>query len=87
MPDNRSLSDQSGLTAKQRAVVDYLREHPNTRQDDLAKALGSTLRGVGVILSALTWRDDVTVLRTRGEGGAESYRWRVASDEKGPDNG
>jgi predicted transcriptional regulator len=65
------------LTAKQQALVDYLREHPNTRQDDLAKALGSTLRGVGVILSALTWHDDVTLVHARGDGGAESDRWSV----------
>jgi hypothetical protein len=65
------------MTAKQQALVDYLREHPDTRQDDLARALGSTLRGVGVILSALTWGDEVTVIRSRGAGGAESDRWKL----------
>lgn len=75
-PDKPLLHPKK-LTAKQQALVDYLREHPDTRQDDLAKALGSTLRGVGVILSALIWRDDVVVIRTRGAGGAESDRWRL----------
>jgi hypothetical protein len=63
------------MTAKQRALVSYVREHPGVRQDELAAALGSTLRGVGVILSALLWRDDVRVWSERGEGGAESTRW------------
>lgn len=45
------------LTKKQRALVDYLREHGPTTVRDLADALGSTGRGIGVMHSALMWAD------------------------------
>ncbi len=75
---NQSLPDQSSLTAKQRAVLDYLREHGPTRQDVLAEAMGSTLRGVGVILSALVWRDDIVIRARRNAAeGTEATEWSV----------
>jgi hypothetical protein len=66
----------SDLTAKQQAVLDYLREHGPTRQEDLANALRSTTRGIGVVLSALTWKDDIP-LRSSGDGLAEDRLWEV----------
>jgi hypothetical protein len=69
--------DPKPLTIRQREVIAYLVEHPGTRQDDLAAALGSTIRGIGVVLSALLWRDDVAITSRAGEGGAESQRWTV----------
>lgn len=66
------------LTAKQQEVVDYLREHGPTRQDDLADALGTTLRGIGVRLSALSWKDGHYVYCQMGTGGAESCVWKAA---------
>lgn len=66
------------LTAKQQEVVDYLRKHGPTRQDDLADALGTTLRGIGVRLSALSWKDGHYVYCETQPGGAENYVWKAA---------
>lgn len=66
------------LTTKQQEVIDYLRAHGPTRQGDLAEALNSTLRGIGVRLSALTWKEGRYVYRETDRGGAEDHIWKAA---------
>jgi hypothetical protein len=66
------------VTARQRAVIQYLREHGPTRQDALAEAFGTTLRGIGGTLSALTWNDDVRIFSRRSDTeGTEATVWEV----------
>jgi hypothetical protein len=66
------------LTAKQHEVIEYLREHGPTRQDDLADALDTTLRGHGVRLSALTWKQGHYVHCEMRAGGAGNYVWKAS---------
>lgn len=55
------------LTKKQQALVDYLHEHGPTTIRDLADALGSTGRGIGVMHSKLMWAD-YPISRKRSDG-------------------
>lgn len=65
------------ITTKQQEVIDYLRAHGPTRQGELAEALGSTLRGIGVRLSALTWKEGHYVFRETDSGGAADHIWKA----------
>jgi len=62
------------LTAKQQEMVDYLRSHGPTSAKDLARALDSTLRGIGIRYSAMLWMDGpCPVACERPNSGADSY--------------
>lgn len=63
-------------TKRQQEVIDYLREHGETEQQALANALGSTLRGIGVVLSKLLWEDEPVVTVRMGHAWGSYWRLR-----------
>ena len=66
------------MTKRQRAVAEYLRDNGPTRQDTLAAVFGSTHRGIGSTLSALTWNDDVLITGERSTtAGLEATVWTL----------
>jgi biotin operon repressor len=62
-PKNKKVASKAKVKGTRQCIFDYLRDHPESQRDDIAKALGITSSAVAFHLQELKKAGDVLAVR------------------------